>query len=117
MKRYLTIYLDAYSGLSKPVWLLALVMLINRTGTMVVPFLSIYAREAMGFTMRETGIVLGLFGMGSIAGAWLGGWLTDRVGHFLVQFLSMVLGGALFILVSGLDHLYSFAVGIFLWVW
>ncbi len=113
MKRLLQIYLDAYKGLSRPVWVLALVMLINRSGTMVVPFLSVYSREAMGFTLPQTGIVLSLFGLGSIGGAWLGGWLTDRMGHFYVQLYSLVLGGAIFIAVSYLNDFLTFSLGIF----
>ena len=34
------LYKDAFSGINKEVWLLALVSLINRSGTMVVPFLA-----------------------------------------------------------------------------
>ena len=113
MKRLIQIYLDAYKGLSKPVWILALVMLINRSGTMVVPFLSVYSREAMGFTLQQTGIALGFFGLGSMGGAWLGGWLTDRFGHFFVQLFSLLLGGILFIILSYISHFLAFSIGLF----
>ncbi|HJD87471.1 MAG TPA: MFS transporter, partial [Empedobacter falsenii] len=42
MKKILKIYIDAYSGLSKESWMLAIVMLLNRMGSMVLPFLGIY---------------------------------------------------------------------------
>ncbi|MEK7225946.1 MAG: MFS transporter, partial [Bacteroidota bacterium] len=35
-------YRNAYSGLSKQTWLLSLIMLINRSGTMVIPFMTLY---------------------------------------------------------------------------
>ncbi|TMI91399.1 MAG: MFS transporter, partial [Bacteroidetes bacterium] len=38
----LATYKNAYSGLSRSTWLLSIVMLINRSGTMVVPFLTLY---------------------------------------------------------------------------
>jgi predicted MFS family arabinose efflux permease len=113
MKRLFHIYLDAYKGLSRPIWVLAFIMLINRSGTMVVPFLSIYSREAMGFTLQQTGVVLSFFGLGSIGGAWLGGWLTDRFGHFYVQLFSLLIGGAWFIILSCFDQFIAFASGIF----
>ncbi len=65
--------------------MLALVMLINRTGAMVLPFLSIYMTQALNFTIKEVGVVLACFGLGAVTGSWLGGWLTDRYGNFWVQ--------------------------------
>jgi predicted MFS family arabinose efflux permease len=94
--------------------MLALVMLINRSGTMVLPFLSIYLTGSLGFSLQQAGIVLSMFGLGSMAGAWLGGWLTDRIGHFRVQLGSLTGGGILFILLSAVDRFLSLAVGIFL---
>jgi len=37
-------YRNAYTGLSRSTWLLSLIMLINRSGTMVVPFMTLYMR-------------------------------------------------------------------------
>lgn len=72
------LYKNAFSGISKEVWLLALVSLINRSGTMVVPFLTIYLKNKMGFSYLETGIIMSVFGVGSLAGTYSGGKLTDR---------------------------------------
>jgi predicted MFS family arabinose efflux permease len=93
--------------------MLALVMLINRSGTMVLPFLSIYLTGALGYTVGQAGIILSMFGLGSMCGAYLGGWLTDRVGHFKVQFLSLILGGLLFFVLSGISQFMSLAIGVF----
>jgi predicted MFS family arabinose efflux permease len=90
-------YRNAYSGLSKQTWLLSLIMLINRSGTMVVPFMTLYLTSPkMGFTVGEAGIVFGLFGAGAFSGAWLGGRMTDRIGFYPVQLITLIGGGLLF---------------------
>ena len=112
MSRIVQLYKNAFSGLSHAAWMLSLVMLINRSGTMVLPFLSIYLTQALGFNLEQTGIILSCFGIGSMAGSFLGGWLTDKFGHFYVQFLSLVLGGLLFVVLANVDGFYKMAAGI-----
>lgn len=94
-------YRSAYSGLSRSTWLLSLIMLINRSGTMVVPFMTLYlTRPEMGYSVGQAGIVFGLFGAGAFFGAYLGGKLTDRIGYYPVQFITLTGGGILFILLG-----------------
>lgn len=114
MKRLIQLYKDAFSGLSRPAWMLSLVMLINRSGTMVLPFLGLYLTSALKFDLEQTGIILSCFGIGSMAGSFLGGWLTDKFGHFYVQFLSLVLGGIMFIILANVSAFYTLAGGILL---
>lgn len=91
-------YRSAYSGLSRSTWLLSLIMLINRSGTMVVPFMTLYLTSAeRGYSIGQAGYVVGLFGAGSLAGAWLGGRLTDKIGFYPVQLAALLGGGCLFI--------------------
>src|SRR3981189_1891730 len=94
-------YRNAYTGLSKSTWLLSLVMLINRSGTMVLPFMSLYLTSpAMGYSIGQAGFVYGLFGAGAFAGAWLGGRLTDKIGFYPVQLMALTGGGVLFIVLG-----------------
>ena len=94
-------YRNAYSGLSKQTWLLSLIMLINRSGTMVVPFMSLYLTSPkMGYSVGDAGIVFGLFGAGAFCGAWLGGRLTDKIGFYPVQLFTLTVGGILFMLLG-----------------
>ncbi|HEX2629554.1 MAG TPA: MFS transporter [Chitinophagaceae bacterium] len=94
-------YRNAYSGLSKETWLLSVVMLINRSGTMVVPFMTLYLTSTqMGFTIGQAGIVFGLFGAGAFSGALLGGYVTDRIGFYPVQLITLLGGGILFIVLG-----------------
>ena len=112
MKQIIQLYKNAFSGLSRPAWMLSLVMLINRSGTMVLPFLGIYLTSSLGFNLEQTGIILSCFGIGSMAGSFLGGWLTDKFGHFYIQFLSLVLGGIIFIFLANVDGFYQMSIGI-----
>src|SRR5690606_11245372 len=99
MSELIRLYIDSYRGLSRPAWMLALVMLVNRTGAMVLPFLGIYMTQALGFSVPEVGIVLACFGLGAVTGSVLGGWLTDRFGNFWVQAMSLLLSVPLFLVV------------------
>lgn len=90
MKRFIRLYINSYRGLSPAAWLLALVMLINRMGSMVIPFLGIYMSSELNFSKTQIGLVLGCFGLGSVCGSWLGGWLTDKFGNFKVQTCSLI---------------------------
>lgn len=99
MKELVHLYIESYRGLSRPAWLLAMVMLVNRTGAMVLPFLGIYMTKALGFNIKEAGVVLACFGLGAVTGSWLGGWLTDRFGNFWVQALSLFVSIPLFLII------------------
>ncbi len=107
-------YLNSYQGLSHAAWMLALVMLINRTGAMVLPFLGIYMANQLGFDLAEVGIVLAFFGFGAMVGSWLGGWLTDRFGNFWVQALSLLFSIPLFLIIPAFKTVEELAAIIFL---
>ncbi|MGK6351108.1 MFS transporter [Parapedobacter sp. DT-150] len=114
MKTFLRLYIDSYRGLSQPAWMLALVMLVNRTGAMVLPFLGIYMTQALGFTIKEVGVVLACFGLGAVTGSWLGGWSTDRFGNFWVQTLSLLLSVPLFLLIPLFTSVPTLAMAIYI---
>lgn len=98
--RTIQLYKNAYSGLSINSWYLCLVMFINRSGTMVIPFMTIYCTQKLHFTVEQAGIIMGLFGIGSLCGAYIGGRLTDKYGFYYVQVLGLLLGGLLFLLLG-----------------
>jgi len=94
------LYRDAYSGLSTGTWWLSLVMLINRSGTMVVAFMTMYLTQHMGVGIGKATFVMSLFGAGSIVGALLGGKITDKVGFHTVQLVTLLGGGIMFIVLG-----------------
>ncbi len=79
------------------IWLLSLVSLVNRCGSMAVVFLSLYLTSRLGYSVEEAGYVLGFYGVGALLGTWVGGRLTDRIGYFRVMVWSLVLSGLVLI--------------------
>ena len=113
MKSPLVLYKESFSGLSRPVWLLSLVMLINRAGTMVIPFLTIYLTSELQFTKFEAGMVMSVFGIGSVIGSMLGGYLSEMVGYFKVMFVSLFFSGFGFYSLLWADTFNEVAIQIF----
>ncbi|MES2266760.1 MAG: MFS transporter [Bacteroidota bacterium] len=107
------LYKKAYSGLSLNSWYLSVVMFINRSGTMVVPFLSIYCINQLGFNVLQAGYVMALFGVGAILGAFIGGKLTDKFGFYDLQVFTLLSGGILFIILGYQRTFLSLAIGTF----
>jgi predicted MFS family arabinose efflux permease len=110
----LQLYIESFRGLSRNIWLLALIMLINRSGTMVILFLSIYLTNVLGFTLGQAGIVMSCFGLGSVVGSFAGGKLTDRFGYYPVMFWSLLISGAFFFLLMQMKTLIGFCSVTFL---
>jgi predicted MFS family arabinose efflux permease len=101
ISRTLSLYKSAYSGLSPSTWWLSFVMLVNRSGTMVLPFMTIYLTSpSMGYSIGKAGFVMALFGLGAVTGAYLGGKLTDRIGFYPVQLITLFGGGVLFMVLG-----------------
>lgn len=102
--RTASLYRSAYQGLSRETWWLSLVMLVNRSGTMVVPFLTLYlTRPEMGYSIGQAGYVMGCFGLGAILGAQLSGRLTDVLGFYPIQLFTLYGGGLLFIVLGQME--------------
>ena len=102
----ISLYRNAYSGLAPSTWLLSLVMLVNRSGTMVIPFMTIYlTRPSMGYSIGEAGMVMGIFGFGAVCGGFIGGRLTDKFGFYRVQLITLTGGGFLFFLLGQMKSL------------
>ena len=90
-----------------------MITLINRAGTMVIPFLSLYLTKDMNFSLSDVGWVMTAFGFGSVAGGYLGGRLTDRFGYYKVMIYSLLLTGIFFIGLQFLEGFVQMCLGIF----
>ena len=95
LSRLLRLYRNSFSGLPPKVWFLALVMLVNRSGAMVVAFLTVYLVNARGFSLTDAGYVMAAFGSGGILGNYVGGVLNDRYGSWHIMFYSTIGAGLL----------------------
>lgn len=113
MAHLFKLYFDSFKGLSKEVWWLALITLINRAGTMVIPFLSLYLTEDLSFTLTDVGWVMSAFGLGSVVGSWLGGKLTDKIGAYKIMVFSLIVSGFLFIGIQYVTDFTNLCLSIF----
>ncbi len=107
-------YINTFKGLSRSVWILAFVMLINRSGTMVIPFLTIYLTREMGFSLIDAGFVMSFFGAGSMLGTYIGGQLTDKYGYYPIMKYTLVLTGLMFIIMNYANGFWSMSLIVFL---
>ncbi|WP_433888540.1 MFS transporter [Streptomyces sp. CA-111067] len=69
-----------FGGLPGPFWVVFSGTVINRIGTMVLPFLVFYL-GSRGLSDGQIPYVLGALGAGGLAGPILGGWFADRFGR------------------------------------
>ncbi|MFL5754437.1 MAG: MDR family MFS transporter [Bacteroidia bacterium] len=101
LSRTFALYKISFTGLSSQTWLLSIIMLINRSGTMVVPFMTLYlTSKTMGRSLGEAGTVMGIFGFGAVVGAYFGGKISDRIGFHKVQLITLFSGGIMFIVLG-----------------
>jgi len=107
-------YINTFKGLSREAWMLSIVMLINRSGSMVLPFLGVYMTDHLKFSLENTGIVLSFYGIGSVLGSWLGGFLTDKFGEYYIQSWSLFLSAPIFIIMPFFSSVEMMALLIFL---
>ncbi len=103
------LYKNAYTGLNRRMWLLAAVMLINRSGTMVLPFMTLYCKH-IGYSTQQGGWVVAIYGIGALIGAFLGGKISDHFGFYYTQFFSLLFGGFLFIVLGQMSTYLSICV-------
>jgi len=105
-------YQAAFAGLPRDVWLLAGVALVNRSGSMVLPFISLYLTEERGFSIALAGKLLALYGIGSTVGSWLGGWSSDRFGSDRTMAASLLVSGGCFVFLGLQRETWAIALGV-----
>jgi len=69
---------------------------------MVVPFLTLYLIKTMGYSISQAGFVFAFFGLGAFSGAYVGGRLTDKIGFYHVQIITLLGGGFMFFVLSSM---------------
>ncbi|HMA18416.1 MAG TPA: MFS transporter [Thermoanaerobaculia bacterium] len=85
-------------GMPRGVWVLFATTLVNRAGTMVLPFLTLYLTRDLGFTAGQAGWVLFVYGAGAFISAALSGRLSDVLGPMHVIRDSLFASAAILLL-------------------
>ena len=107
-------YINNFRGFSREVWILTAITFINRAGTMVLPFLSKYLKEDLGFSYSDVSWVLVSFGCGSMLGSWLGGKLSDKIGFYKIMVFSLFTSGLLFFGLQFVTSFWGLCIAMFL---
>lgn len=113
LQQAFTRYVNNFRGFSREVWILTIVTFINRAGTMVLPFLSKYLKEDLGFSYSQVGWVMVCFGAGSMIGSWLGGKLSDKIGFYKIMVFSLFTSGLLFFAIQFVTSFYGMCAAMF----
>ncbi|PPK87418.1 putative MFS family arabinose efflux permease [Neolewinella xylanilytica] len=107
------LYVRSFAGLPRKVWLLSFVMVVNRSGAMVIAFLSVYLVNSMGYSATAAGWVMGAFGAGGIVGNYVGGLLNDRFGSWHIMLVSLVVAGFFHILIGQISGFWPLCILVF----
>jgi MFS family permease len=83
--------------LPRPMWALFAGAFVNRFGSFVIPFLTLYLTHG-GYSATQAGAVVSLYGIGSLAAAGAGGYLADRVARRVTIAISMFASAAAMLL-------------------
>ena len=102
-------------GLPAPVWIVFATTLVNRAGTMVVPFMVLYVTRHLGVRLALAGLALTVYGIGGLVSGPIAGRLCDRLGPFSVLRGSLVMSGAILLLFPLASTFRTFLVITFLW--
>ncbi|MBG0829001.1 MFS transporter [Planomonospora sp. ID67723] len=101
-------------SLPRPFWMLWLGTVINRTGAVVQPFLSVYLVHVQGFTLPGAGVVMTAFGVGSLLSHVLAGWLADRFGRRTTLIGGMLAASAALVVLGAASGLFAVTATAFL---
>ncbi len=95
-------------------WILATGMFINRCGSMVLLFMSVYLTKQMHFSIPQAGVVMAMFGIGSLVGAFIGGRLVDKIGYYPIMVWSLFLSGCMLLVLGQMQSYWLIALCTFL---
>jgi len=92
-----------YVNLPTPVHLLCLGTFINRAGTLVIVFLSIYIRTELKLSVELATWTIGAYGCGALLASVIGGHLADWIGRRAVMLIALFGGAGVLLLFSTLE--------------
>ena len=82
---------------------------------MVLLFTSLYLTNELHFEIAQAGICMSFYGVGSVLGAYTGGWLTDRTNTTGIMIFSLLSSSLILLLILIAKTPYTIASVIFLY--
>src|SRR5438093_13506599 len=86
-------------ALPRGAWVLFIGSFLNKFGTFVLPFLTLYVTK-LGYSTAQSGLAVASYGVGSLCAALLGGHMADRFGRRRTIVFSMFAGGSAMLVLS-----------------
>ena len=102
-------------GLPAPVWIVFATTLVNRAGTMAIPFMVLYVTRHLGVRPSLAGFALTIYGVGGLVGAPIAGRLCDQFGAFAVLRGSLLLSGVVLLVFPFAQRFETFLGLTFIW--
>ena len=95
--------------------MLSIATLINRAGTMVLPFIALYANQMLNASKGDSGLVLAAYGIGAFVTAPFAGKLSDKIGTMKTMKISLFCTGSFLFLYSFITNFFLFLALTFVW--
>jgi MFS family permease len=95
---------DNLRALPPACWVLFAGSFVNRLGTFVLPFMTLYLTER-GYSAPQAGAAIAAYGLGGLSAQLAGGLLADRIGRRTTIALSMIAAGLLTLVLWRADTL------------
>jgi MFS family permease len=93
-------------GLPHDMWALFVTTLINRSGTMVIPFLTLYLTQKINATPAQAGTALLVYGAAAFVSSPIMGKLADKIGALRVMKYSLFGTGIMYFIFSLTENYY-----------
>lgn len=101
--------------LPKNLWIIFFTTLINRAGTMALPFLILYLTDKEGFGASDAGLVLSAYGISALITSPFVGRLSDKLGSLKVMKLSLIFSGLILFIYPFFDSYNLILCLTFIW--
>ena len=99
--------------LPRAAWVLFLGTFLNKFGTFVIPFLTLYLTQR-GFSLNDAGLAMSAYGVGGLIASALGGHLADVIGRRKTIAISMFSVAAAMVMLSQSSSLPAIILSTFL---
>lgn len=109
---------NPWKGLAKlprELWILSITALINRSGSMVLPFLAIYANKHLNLSFADSGLLLSAYGIAALITAPVFGRICDWINPEKVMKFSLLFSGLLLFAFPYAKSFQSLLILTFVW--